>query len=406
MGNWDMLNDAIERGIINFDDVRQQIELKKREELLRKHTNKIWQGKDGKWYTYLPDKEKGRVLKKKGSRQAIEEEVIHYFRQEEENPALEEVFQEWIDRRLKLKKISPATHLRYCQEFQRHYKDFGKSRIKSIVQEDIIQFLEEQIAEFNLSAKAFSNLKGITRNFLKYAKRQKLISWNVEELFQELDVSERDFSKTIKESNEQVFDEAETAAMMKYLTENLDLNNLAILLMFVSGARVGEIVALKHSDFGEDYFQVRRTETKYKTENGYVYRIKDFPKSAAGVRTVVIPESYLWILRKVKATNPFCEYVFCKDGKRISTQAVRMRLKRICEKLNIRHKSPHKIRATYATILLDSHVDNKLITQQLGHTNISCTEDHYHRNRRSIDAKRQILSAIPEFAVKDIQHTF
>ena len=42
----------------------------------------------------------------------------------------------------------------------------------------------------------------------------------------------------------------------------------------------------------------------------------------------------------------------------------------------------------------------RLIMEQMGHTDISCTESHYHRNRRSIDAKSQIISSIPEFQAK------
>ena len=44
-------------------------------------------------------------------------------------------------------------------------------------------------------------------------------------------------------------------------------------------------------------------------------------------------------------------------------------------------KSPHKIRKTYGSILLDNHIDNKLIIEQMGRTDIRCTEEHYHRNR-------------------------
>ena len=41
-----------------------------------------------------------------------------------------------------------------------------------------------------------------------------------------------------------------------------------------------------------------------------------------------------------------------------------------------------------------------LFMEQMGHTDIACTENHYHRNRRSIDAKSQIISSIPEFQAK------
>lgn len=36
----------------------------------------------------------------------------------------------------------------------------------------------------------------------------------------------------------------------------------------------------------------------------------------------------------------------------------------------------------------------------MGHTDIACTENHCRRNRRSIDAKSQIINSIPEFQAK------
>ena len=78
----------IDNGIININDVQNCMEAMKRKELLEKHPYKIWQGKDGKWYTYLPDDNKGRTLKKKTTLKAIEDDVIEYLKAELENPTL------------------------------------------------------------------------------------------------------------------------------------------------------------------------------------------------------------------------------------------------------------------------------------------------------------------------------
>ena len=396
----EILRFIINIGIIDISDVQNSIEAMKREELLKKHPYKIWQGKDGKWYTYMPDNQKGRILKKRTTQKAIEDIVIQYLKMEAENPTIREVFKEWNDRRLELKKISNATHLRTTQVFNRHYQEFGDRRIKSIDADNIGEFLEQQIPRYNLTAKAFSNLKTVTRGFLKRAKKRKLITFNVEELFQEIDTSETDFKKVIKEDYEEVFSEEEMTTIIGYLENNPDMMNLGILLMFVTGARIGEVVSLKHDDFNGNNFKIRRTETRFTDENGkYVHVVKEFPKSQAGVRTAIIPKDYEWLVKAIKLQNPFCEYIFVKDGKRISTQAMRMRLKRICQKLDIYHKSPHKIRKTYGSILLDNHIDNKLIMEQMGHTDILCTEEHYHRNRKSVDQKSLILSSIPEFKI-------
>lgn len=389
----------IDNGIININDVQNCMEAMKRKELLEKHPYKIWQGKDGKWYTYLPDNNKGRILKKKTTLKAIEDDVIEYLKAELENPTLTEVFNEWNDRRLELKKISNATHLRNKQIFNRHYKEFGKERIKSVNADIIGEFLETQIPQYNLTSKAFSNLKAVTRGFLKRAKKRKLIMFNVEEIFQDLDASETDFRKTIKEDYEEVFNEKEMSMMLKYLEKNLDAKNIGILLMFATGIRVGELVALKHDVFDGNTIKIRRTETRYLGEDKkYVYDVKEFPKSEAGVRTVIIPKDYEWLCAKVKMLNPFGEYIFTdKNGKRMTTNCIRRRQERNCVKLGIYKKSPHKIRKTYGSILLDYNVDNRLIMEQMGHTDINCTENHYHRNRKDIEQKSQIISAIPEF---------
>ena len=49
---------AIENGIIDLSYIQEEIEMNKRKDILEKHIYKIAQGKDGKWRTYIPDKEK------------------------------------------------------------------------------------------------------------------------------------------------------------------------------------------------------------------------------------------------------------------------------------------------------------------------------------------------------------
>lgn len=398
----ELLKQAIELGIINEADVQQKMEMHERNKLLQQHPFKIWCGSDGKWRTYLADTIKGRKLVKKSTEEAVKNAVITYWRAEIENPTVEEVFHEWNNRRLELKKISASTHDRYRQCFERHYKEFGKKKIKSLEWEDFEEFLEEQIPEYELTAKAFQGLKGITQGFLKRAKKRELIDFNVVTLMQEMDVTERTFKKVIKEDIEEVYDEEELPAIMEYLEKNLDLHNMGLLLMFITGIRVGELVTLKSSDFEGNTIKIRRTETRVpnpdKEGPKYLYLVKEFPKSEAGFRTIVVPESYMWLIKKILMLNPFGEFIFLnRQGKRMTTNCFRRRLERVNEKVKAVQKSPHKIRKTYGTILLDNKVDEKMVTDQMGHTTVSCTERHYHRNRKSIGVKTQMINSIPEF---------
>lgn len=398
----ELLKFAIDNGMIDMSFVQEQIEMKKREELLNKHPYKIWEGKDGKWRTYLQGTNNDRRMIKRNSLEAIEDIVIEHIKREIANPTIEEIFNEWNNRRVELGKISKSTQERNCQVFKRHYSKFGKMRIKLLTAQDISDFLESQISQFNLSAKAFSNLKGITKGFLKRAKKRGLIDINIDEIFADMDLSDKSFKKSIKEDNQEVFSDKEFDMVFRYLTNNLDTKNIGILLMFISGVRVGELVVLKHSDFDENSFKVRRTETRIPKDNGgYDYLVKEFPKSAAGIRTVVVPETYSWLLNKIKLCNPFGEYIFCDTkGNRMTTNCIRRRVEKMCRTLNIVHKSPHKIRKTYGSILLDNNIDKRFITSQMGYTDITTTENYYHRNRRSIEAKSEILNKVPEFALR------
>lgn len=91
------------------------------------------------------------------------------------------------------------------------------------------------------------------------------------------------------------------------------------------------------------------------------------------------------------------EYVFEEDGERLLSDRIRKRLTNVCKKTGVHRKSPHKIRATYDTILLDSAVDRKTVMEIMGHSDIRVSERNYHRNRKTIADKRHILNNIDEF---------
>lgn len=396
----EILKFICDNDIINVSHIHDQIIMNKRSELLKKHPFKIWEGKNGKWYTYLPDDKKGRIQISRVNKDDLDDIIVDYWKEELENPTIEDVFNEWNDRRLQLKKIVNATHLRNKQVFNRHYKYFGKKRIKNILPEEFGEFLEEQIPEHNLTAKAFANLKTITRGFLKRAKKRKLINYNVEEIFNDIDVSDIDFHKNIKEDYEEVFTEEEMPVVMEYLINHPDILNLGLLLMFVTGLRVGELAALKWEDFDDTGVKIRRSETRYSDNNGkLVFEIVEHPKTAAGIRKVVIPRDYMWIIDRLKSMNQSSEFVFVRNGERLKTFSFRNRIYLVCEKTKCVQKSPHKIRKTYGSILLDNHLDKRLVIGQMGHSDVVTTENYYHRNRKNDDTRVDIISDIPEFKI-------
>ena len=405
--NNDDLKYAIENGIIDLSHIQENIEMSKRRDILEQYEASIWEASDGYWKIRIYDDEtKKRKLIKRRNREDLEDEIVRIYRQKIENPKISEIFNEWIERRSGLGKISQSTKLRYQQLFNRHFDKFGSKKIRDIDQEDFRIFVEEQVSRYDLTAKGFSNLKTISRGMLKWAKRKKFIDWNVEEFFDDLDISDRDFKKKIKEDSEEVFNDIELQKMVEYLKEDLNMVNLGILLMFVTGIRLGELSTLKWEDwiYNRDskipsILKIRRTETRYKVDGEYVFEVKNFPKSEAGVRNIVIPRDCVWILQKLKCMSPFSEYIFFRNGHRIKGYIFRERLYRACEKTGCVRKSPHKIRKTYCSILLDHSIDNQMVISQMGHSDIKCSENFYHRDRKTLARKQEIMDNIQEFSI-------
>jgi integrase len=186
---------------------------------------------------------------------------------------------------------------------------------------------------------------------------------------------------------------------MDYISKHPDMMNLAVGILFRTGLRVGELVALQKDDCKGNQLFVHATETRIKDKHGsYHYEVKPTPKTDAGIRTVILPDNARWMLEQLLSMNPSGKYLFERpSGKRLHAYHIRGRLYYICDQCDIPRRSPHKIRKTYATILLDNHVDTTLITSQMGHTDILTTEHFYHRDRRDMDAKAAIINALPDF---------
>lgn len=387
----ELLKFAIENGMLDTALVQEKIEMQKREEILKKHPYTIWEDKNGIWHTYLPDEDKGRIPKKRKNQKDIENVVIQYWKEQDENPAVEKIFNEWIATKLSREEISKATRDRYSRQFEQCFDELKTKRIKLVTEYDIEEFILNTIHECRLTQKGFSNFRTLVYGIFRYAKKKKLISYSISQIIDDMEISRKSFRKVEKSDDEQVFMIDELPKAIKYLEDNPDIINLGILLIFKTGLRVGELAALKKDDVEETVIHVRRTEISYEEDGNRYYEVRNFPKTDAGIRDVVIPDNFSWVIKKIRMLNPFGEYLFEKDGERTRTYVFRNRLYTVCKKVEAKRKSPHKARKTYGSILLDSGVPESTVINQMGHTDIRTTKEHYYKNRRnSLQIKEEL----------------
>lgn len=392
----EILKYAIENGIINLSHIQETVEMNKRKELLEKHPYKIWKGKDGRYYTYLPNPNKDRVLKSRISKKEIEDIICGYWKEELYNPTIRDIYNEWIYGKLERGEITITTKNRYDRQYAESMIEFGNNRIKNIEEYDIEEFVLDAICKHNMTAKGFSNLRTLIFGIFKLAKKKKLISFSISEIMSDIEISRKMFRKNIKNDDELIFMNDELEKLKLYFkTRNLDIKDLGILLLFNTGMRPGELSGLKWEDIQDNIIKVHRTEIRYEDEDRkYRYDVRDFPKTEAGIRDVIIPQNAMWIIQEIRKKNPHGEYVFEKNGIRIKACLFDDRIRSICKKIMITEKSVNKIRKTYGTMLIDSHIDESLIISQMGHTDIQTTKTYYYRNQKSIEQKAKIIDEV------------
>lgn len=389
MDRSELLAQAVEYGIIKLSDIEAQVNMNKKEKILNEHH--YWQGTNGKWHAYFPDGKGGRKLKTRNKESDIQNDIFEYYKVLQNNPTVSDVFNNWIE--TKHKKIKTNTIQRYERQFKQCFVEFGKRRIRSITENDIEEFVCNTIERCQLTHKGYEGFRTILYGIFKYAKKMKFIDFCVDDIVEEIDLYPNMFRKVYHEEDENIFMDDEIPLVIDKLMENLDITNLLILLEFATGIRNGEAVAIRQNCIKGDVIHIKATEISYNNGNGtYTYEVADWTKSEAGYRDVVVMEEFRWILYRIQLlNNPDDEFIFSRNGKRICTYNVRTRLRTICNQLGIKPKSPHKIRRTYLSNLIDKNVAESVIIAQSGHTTIDTTKKYYHKNHKRIDARREEL---------------
>lgn len=394
----ELLKYAVENGMIDISYVQEQIEMKQREEILNQHPYKIWEGKDGKWYTYLstPNNER-RILKKRKSKKELENIIIDYYKNKKEI-LLQQIFQEWISQKLEYGEIQKQTFDRYTTDFYRFFDgtDIYQKDIRKITENDLEIFIKETIRNSELTNKSYSGLRLLIIGMFKYAKKYKYTEISITQFFGDLDLPKKCFTKNTVKDEESVFTDDEVKKISKYIKENASLINYGILLAFQTGVRVGELCTLKYSDIQGNKLCIRRTEVRYRGKNrNYVFEVRESPKTEAGNRDIILNSEAIKILKEIRRLNPFGEFIFTRDGQRIKEKAFSVKITKICKYVGIKERSMHKARKTYATKLINAGVDESIIINQMGHTSIDCTKNYYYfNNKNEEDAIKQIENAM------------
>jgi len=208
-----------------------------------------------------------------------------------------------------------------------------------------------------------------------------------------------------------VLTDAEYNKLKTYLSIGTDYNKLGIITAMLTGARLGELCALRWGDIDLDngFIRIDKTMQRIKiTDNmptltritdgsliaGQTLNtlltspatseaklknktkiIIDTPKSNASIRTIPIPEVLLNILKKFQC--PDNTYLLTGKWKYIEPRVYQRHFKAHLQACDIKDNKFHTIRHTFATMAISRGMDIKTLSVLLGHTDVGFTMKRY-----------------------------
>lgn len=154
----------------------------------------------------------------------------------------------------------------------------------------------------------------------------------------------------------------------------------ALLIQLYMGMRIGEVLALKYSDFDlqRKVLKVGKTLTTDKNDKVCIGKST---KTYAGKRELPISDFILpYILEQLEISkdNPDNMLFLTPEKKLVLHSTINNQLKNIAKKVNISKPiSTHILRHTYGTRCIESGMRAVAIQRLLGHTNIDVTLNTY-----------------------------
>ncbi|MEG2612297.1 MAG: tyrosine-type recombinase/integrase, partial [Alistipes sp.] len=154
-------------------------------------------------------------------------------------------------------------------------------------------------------------------------------------------------------------------------------NALIVVLFYTCGLRLAELISINREDFADDYSSLK---VRGKGDKERIVPILEFVRENILHYISLIDGQNICILDK-KAL------ILTQKGKRISRSVVYRAVKAELQHEGVQGKtSPHVLRHTFATHLLNGGADMREIQELLGHASLQTTQIYTHNSITALKA--------------------
>lgn len=387
---------ALENGIINIAHLQEQIDMKRNEEILKKHPYKVYQGKDGRWETYIfDDKKKRRLIKRKRK-----EDLLAFLTELYDSPQVltfEEVYILW--REYHDKMICDSSVTKYNSDRLRYFtgSQFEKLPINSITSDDVEVFVKERVDSLRLCQAACKTLYHYIDNTLEFAVRHghidksPMVFMEANQFYKYCYDSDRSRKeKTISEEKAVLLRERFEADHKKK-PDYIPI--YAVELAALTGMRVGEIAALTWDCVFDTYILVDKSQKfNAKSKEYYISRTKN-----QKIRRFPITDEIQEVLdavREIEAVHGWLtDYIFSASGGPLNFRVISSCLKNKCRQVGIDTFGIHAYRRTVNSMMARNGVPTSIRAELLGHSK-EVNERYYTFDISTMDDKAKIIAQV------------
>lgn len=383
-------------GIIDADSAIDIMTKTRKKAVLSKHNHPITQGKDGRWRTRIDDETapEGRRMIAKSTREAVEEVLIGLY--SNEGITMESLFPEWIN--YKSLHVSPRTVERTVRTWNQFYAntDIVRVPLVKLTKLKLDEWIHRLLKEHPMNKHQYNNFRLIVRQILDYAVDSGIINQNP---FLQVKV---DTKRVLQPEHKrpdhtQVFsreelDKISVVAWKDFIEKRHpvhQLTPLAVLFMFFTGVRVGEVCGIRYEDINDRTMIVRRMVLYPGGEiiehtKGFEDRV--VPLVAPALRIIELARE-----RQEEEGASTEGYVFSMNDKPILYTSVTKAFTSYCKQIGIGAKSSHKARKTFVSTLIDNDININSVRQIVGHKDERTTLNNYCYDRSSEEEKYRKL---------------
>ena len=401
------LYQEVKTGILTLTDIQEQINMNKKQVLdLHKKMYHYWQGKNSKWYSYLPkegvEPPKGKQIESV-NKENLNNKILDYYIQEEKAkrgqkktcPSFLEVY--WMWRAIKDLELDDNSIYKYNTDCKRFFDstDFGEMPVNQITENTIRLFMLETIKRLGLCKETCRKFFGYIKNVIRYARIEKIIIDNPVEFLEP-----KDFTKHCEEiekpDSERYYTDSELAIIIKALNEYYKklpsyMPPYAIELAIYTGMRVSELSTLKWSDIDDTCISINKSAKHNRLKNEFFIGKTKTKKS----RVYPVDEQITNLLKRIRRVQEehgiLCEWIFT-DGKGSYTHSRNITdcMTRLCREQNLNGGGITKLRKTTSSDLQHTGVPKTVVASMLGHTT-EVNEKYYTYDVSNLDEKKKVI---------------